>query len=211
MVAVGTSSANKKVAESLLSMSAQMESLAPQLVNAGRIRMVYPENKAAEEHFQNLHLQLSEVWQRLRALCDDSTDGLSFVCHSSAAMRRRADDCRAAMAGADAVRMVEGSAALARLAGRVAQVARQEADNTEDAEYAGQLTSAADKLQHGEERERGGSNTSSILIYFCTFLFSHCTHGGVRESSGYGHGQRGQCQEVGGGQPAGEMGRQRQL
>ena len=34
-----------------------MESLTPQLMNAGRIRMVYPENKAADEHFENLRRQ----------------------------------------------------------------------------------------------------------------------------------------------------------
>ena len=67
MVAVGTSSANKKVAEELLGLSGQMESLAPQLVNAGRIRMVYPDNKAADEHFQNLHQQLAEVEKYTRA------------------------------------------------------------------------------------------------------------------------------------------------
>ena len=90
-----------------------------------------------------------QVWQRLRALCDDSTDGLSFIQHSEAAMRRRADGCRSAAAAGEALRMVENASALARLAGRVAQVARQEADNTEDGQFAAQLVEAAEKLQRG--------------------------------------------------------------
>ena len=40
MVAVGTGSANKKVAEAILTCAGQIESLTPQLINAGRIRMV---------------------------------------------------------------------------------------------------------------------------------------------------------------------------
>lgn len=38
-------SANKKLAEMLLSSANQLESLTPQLINAGRIRMSYPDNK----------------------------------------------------------------------------------------------------------------------------------------------------------------------
>ena len=40
MVAVGTGNADKKIAEEILTVSEQIESLTPQLINAGRIRMV---------------------------------------------------------------------------------------------------------------------------------------------------------------------------
>ena len=43
-----------------------MESLTPQVINAGRIRMVYPENKAAADHFENLRSQFAEGVQRVR-------------------------------------------------------------------------------------------------------------------------------------------------
>ena len=33
---------------------AQVESLTPQLVGSGRIRMTYPESRVADEHFENL-------------------------------------------------------------------------------------------------------------------------------------------------------------
>jgi vinculin len=45
MVAAGGSGGNKKLSEALIAAANQMESLTPQLVHAGRIRMNYPENK----------------------------------------------------------------------------------------------------------------------------------------------------------------------
>ncbi|EEC14249.1 vinculin, putative [Ixodes scapularis] len=77
-VALGGAS-NKKLAEALLSSAAQVESLTPQLVNAGRIRMTYPDNKAADEHFENLHKQYSESMMHMRNLADEATDTASFV------------------------------------------------------------------------------------------------------------------------------------
>jgi len=57
----------------------QVESLTPQLVSAGRIRMNYPESKAADEHFQNLVAQYSDSVQHVRALCDEATDSADFI------------------------------------------------------------------------------------------------------------------------------------
>jgi vinculin len=58
MVAVGTGTANKKVAEAILTVSGQMESLTPQLINAGRIRMVIIKYKAKkwkiQKYFKNV-------------------------------------------------------------------------------------------------------------------------------------------------------------
>ena len=36
------------------------------MINAGRIRMVYPENKAAADHFENLRSQYAEGVQRVK-------------------------------------------------------------------------------------------------------------------------------------------------
>lgn len=45
MVAAGGSGGNKKLAEALLSAAGQLESLTPQLVSAGRIRLAHPSSK----------------------------------------------------------------------------------------------------------------------------------------------------------------------
>ena len=49
--------------------------------------MVYPDNRAADEHFENLRAQYAEGVNRVRALCDEATDSRSFVEQSSAAVR----------------------------------------------------------------------------------------------------------------------------
>lgn len=63
-----------------------MESLTPQLINAGRIGMVYQDNKSAHEHFDNLQRQFGENLQRLRGLCDIATDSRAFIEQSYKAM-----------------------------------------------------------------------------------------------------------------------------
>ena len=56
-----------------------MESLHPQLVNAGSIRLQYPQNKAADEHFENLRRQYADSVSRVRDLSDEAIDAAQFV------------------------------------------------------------------------------------------------------------------------------------
>lgn len=79
MVAAGGSGGNKKLAESLVTAANRVESLTPQLVNAGRIRLNYTENKAADEHFDNLRMQYADCVARVRSLCDEATDSAHFI------------------------------------------------------------------------------------------------------------------------------------
>ena len=41
---------------------------------SGRIKMVYPENKAADEHFENLRKQYAGTVARAKTLVDEATD-----------------------------------------------------------------------------------------------------------------------------------------
>lgn len=75
----GGSSGNKKLAESLQSAANQVESLTPQLVSAGSIRMNYPTSKAADEHFENLRQQYADTLTKVRNLCDEATDSSDFI------------------------------------------------------------------------------------------------------------------------------------
>ena len=79
MVAAGGSGGNKKLAEALLNSANQLDSLTPQLVNAGRIRMNYPDNRAAEEHFDNLRNQYAGTIGNMRNMCDEAVDAAHFV------------------------------------------------------------------------------------------------------------------------------------
>ena len=79
MVAVGGSNGNTKLSVGLTSAAGQVESLTPQLINAGRIRMTYPDNKAADEHFENLRRQYADAIQKTRQLCDEAIDSAAFI------------------------------------------------------------------------------------------------------------------------------------
>ena len=147
LVATGNTAGNRKIAEALLTSAEQVESLTPQLVNAGMIRMVYPENKAADEHFENLRKQFAETVLLTRTLADEATDSGKFVGQSLAAMQRHTAGCDEAIATRQPAKMVENTSAIARLANRVLQLTKQEADNSEDPKYISVLNVAAGQLQ----------------------------------------------------------------
>jgi len=147
LVATGNTSGNKKLAEALLATAGQVESLTPQLVNAGRIRMVYPENKAADEHFENLRRQFAETVTLTRTLADEATDSARFVGQSAVAMQQHTARCDEAIATKQPPKMVESTSSIARLANRVLQLTKQEADNSEDPKYISVLNVAAEQLQ----------------------------------------------------------------
>lgn len=56
-----------------------MDSLTPQLISAGRIRMNYPDSKAAEEHLNNLRQQYADTIIKVRNLCDQATNPADFI------------------------------------------------------------------------------------------------------------------------------------
>ncbi|XP_046419159.1 vinculin isoform X5 [Neodiprion pinetum] len=148
MVAAGGSGGNKKLAEALAVSASQVESLTPQLVNAGRIRMTYPESKAADEHFENLRQQYAETIQRARALCDEATDSGDFIRTSEEQIQKHSFLCDDAISKNHPQKMVDNTAAIARLANRVILVAKQESDNSEDPAFIQRVNLAADGLQN---------------------------------------------------------------
>ena len=149
MVAAGGSGGNKKLAEALTTSASQIESLTPQLVNAGRIRMTYPESKAADEHFENLRQQYADTIQRVRALCDEATDSGDFIKTSEEQMQKHSFLCEDAIAKNNPQKMVDNTSAIARLANRVILVAKQESDNSEDPAFIERVNRTADNLQKG--------------------------------------------------------------
>ena len=148
MVAAGGSGGNKKLAEILLSSAAQIDSLTPQLISAGRIRMNYPGSKAAEEHLNNLKQQYADTILRMRTLCDQATDPSDFIKASEEQMQKHSFLCEEAFRNKQPQKMVDNTSSIARLANRVLLVAKQEADNSEDPEFINNLLNASDKLQN---------------------------------------------------------------
>lgn len=146
MVAAG-GSADKKNAEKLLAAAAQIDSLTPQLISAGRIRMTYPTSKAAEEHLNNLKQQYGDTMLRMRTLCDQATDPADFIRASEEQIQKYTILCDDAIRNRQPQKMVDNTSNIARLVNRVLLVARQEADNSEDPLFTSKLLNAAGQLE----------------------------------------------------------------
>ncbi|XP_043196748.1 vinculin-like isoform X2 [Amphibalanus amphitrite] len=149
MVATAGASGNKKLSEALQSSATEVESLHPQLVNAGSIRLQYPENKAADEHFENLRRQYAETISRVRDLSDEAIDAAQFVRQSEELIKQHADRCEVAVQRRQPQEVVENTSGIARLANRVLMVAKKESDNSEDQRFIAEITAASDRLQRG--------------------------------------------------------------
>nr|XP_045625415.1 vinculin-like isoform X9 [Procambarus clarkii] len=147
MVAAGSSGGNKKLTEALLASAGQVESLTPQLVAAGRIRMTYPTNKAADEHFENLRRQYAESIQKVRDLADEATESAAFIKASEDLIKKHTAACEASIQNHEPQAMVDNTSAIARLANRVLMVAKQEADNSEDPSFVAKVNAASDQVQ----------------------------------------------------------------
>ncbi|XP_037808240.1 vinculin [Lucilia sericata] len=147
MVAAGGACGNKKIAEVLLSSASQVDSMTPQLINAGRIRMNYPTSKAADEHLQNLKQQYADTVLRMRTLCDQATDPADFIKTSEEHMQMYAKLCEDAIHAKQPQKMVDNTSNIARLINRVLLVAKQEADNSEDPIFTAKLNAATNRLE----------------------------------------------------------------
>lgn len=155
---------NKRLAEGIINLSNDVESITPQLISAGRIRFNHPDNKSADEHFENLKTQYQDNIEKLRAMVDESVDSVAFVNASGRVAVCRAHPitlasiledgilkyttlCENAIANRQPQNMVENTSNIARLANRVLGVAKQEADNSEDSKFISSINRAADDLQ----------------------------------------------------------------
>ncbi|XP_055922051.1 vinculin [Eupeodes corollae] len=148
MVAAGGSGGNKKIAEILLSSASQVDSLTPQLVSAGRIRMNYPGSTAAEEHLNNLKQQYADTILRMRTVCDQATNPADFIKTSEDHMQVYVKLCEDAIHNKQPQKMVDNTSNIARLVNRVLLVAKQEADNSEDPVFTVKLNEAANRLEN---------------------------------------------------------------
>ncbi|XP_055857876.1 vinculin [Episyrphus balteatus] len=148
MVAAGGSGGNKKIAEILLASASQVDSLTPQLVSAGRIRMNYPGSTAADEHLNNLKQQYADTVLRMRTVCDQATNPADFIKTSEDHMQVYVKLCEDAIHNKQPQKMVDNTSNIARLVNRVLLVAKQEADNSEDPVFTAKLNAATNRLEN---------------------------------------------------------------
>lgn len=70
---------NKRLVEGIINLSNDVESITPQLISAGRIRFTHPDNRSADEHFENLRLAYQDNIEKLRSMVDESVESVGFV------------------------------------------------------------------------------------------------------------------------------------
>uniref|UniRef100_A0A6G1S7H0 Vinculin n=1 Tax=Aceria tosichella TaxID=561515 RepID=A0A6G1S7H0_9ACAR len=145
---VATNSAqNKRLAETINSVSGQMDSQTPQLISAGQIRYQHADSSSAHENFMHMRDQYESTIIRLRNLIDEAIDSAAFVRASEEAIRRHTQLCEMAISTRHVQGMVDNAASIARLANRVIMVARQESNNSEDSVFIKRVDVATRRLQ----------------------------------------------------------------
>jgi len=148
LVATAGPCKNKRTVEALTSAANQVATMTPQVINAGKIRLHYPNSPQADDHFENLRREFAEALQRLRALVDDAIDTSDFIKASEEAMRRYTAECEKAIRDNQPQKMVDNTSNIARLGNRVLMAAKNEADNSEDPQFVNGVNNAARKLEN---------------------------------------------------------------
>lgn len=138
---------SKRSSESLLHLSSQVQNLNPQLINAGTIRMNYPENKAADENFENLRKQYAEGVQTIRDLCDESLDARTFLRQTEEHIRRAVAASEEGLRARQPQVLVDNTALAARLSNRLLMALYKESDNSDDPALRRQVDGSGDKLK----------------------------------------------------------------
>merc|ERR1719295_1684723 len=138
---------NKKRSDSLLQLSSQVQHLTPQLVNAGTIKMTYPENKAADENFENLRKQYAAGVQSIRESCDESIDIKSFLLQTEDHIQRSLAACEEGIRHKQSSTIVESTTLAARLSNRLLMALSRESENSEDVVLKKEVNQAADRLK----------------------------------------------------------------
>ena len=131
---------------------------------------MYPENKAADEHFNNLRSQYAELLQTERGLVDEVTDSKAFILRSLKAMQNHSNLCEDSIRAGNAIKLVENTSAIARMGNRIIQVAKQEADNSEDPEFISTVNYSANEL-----------SSSKVFFFFLKYCISE-ESGGTQKS-----------------------------
>jgi len=137
----------KQRSDSLVQLSSQVENLTPQLVNAGTIKITYPENKAADENFDNLRKQYAAGVQSIRECCDENIDIKSFLLQTEEHINRSLAACQDGIRNKLSNTIVESTTLAARLSNRLLMALARESENSEDVGLRREVNQAADKLK----------------------------------------------------------------
>jgi len=138
---------NKRRSDSLLQLSTQVQNLTPQLVNAGTIKMTYPENRAANDNFENLRKQYASGVQTIRDYCDEAIDIKTFLKQTSEHIQTSITVCEEGVTTKNSQVIVESTTQAARFSNRLLMALVRESENSEDVTLKKQVNQSEEKLK----------------------------------------------------------------
>ena len=113
--------------------------LTPQVINAGRVVLEFPENKQAQDHFKALRDEWTDNMDNLTEQVDNSMDVAKFIKASEEGIRREHEKCVSAMHDNLPTVALPAAGNIARRAHRVLMAGKREVENTDEDSYVGEL------------------------------------------------------------------------
>jgi len=138
---------SKQRSDSLVQLSHQVQNLTPQLLNAGTIKMNYPENKAADENFANLRKQYAAGVQTIREYCDEAIDIKTFLKQTAEHIQASITTCEDGVKNKQSQVIVESTTLAARMSNRLLMALARESENSEDTNLKKQVNQSENKLK----------------------------------------------------------------
>lgn len=140
---------SKQLVENIQAAAKDLAELTPQVSHAGKMLLVNPGDSAIENHFNTLKQSWINKAEEVTALVDTATDTYDFVKASEEAMKKEQADALEGMEQQNLAVVVGKGGNMARMANRVVQVAKGEAENSEDPEFKQKISVAANDLDAG--------------------------------------------------------------
>uniref|UniRef100_H2Z5U1 Vinculin n=1 Tax=Ciona savignyi TaxID=51511 RepID=H2Z5U1_CIOSA len=139
-VATSELGAEEKVAKATVS-AKKIQELTPQVINAGKIVLDYPDNKLAKDHLKALTDEWTEHVDDLTEQVDNAMDVVDFIKASEDGIKKDHKTCLTAIQENRPTVALPAAGNIARRAHRILMAGKREVENTDDAEYVQELKS----------------------------------------------------------------------
>ncbi|XP_063956946.1 vinculin-like isoform X6 [Lytechinus pictus] len=146
LVAEAGASNDRLLVVELNNKAQEVRDLAPQVVAAGKVLLLNPDEHIAVSHFDELKKEYVGKVEALTDLVDQAVDTVEFVKASEEAIKAESEDVDRAIKQNNAPVIAEKASNIARRAQRVAVVASKEAANSEDPKFVHDVSQAANQL-----------------------------------------------------------------
>ena len=126
----------------------KIAALTPQVVNAGKVVLSFPENKQAQENFKALTDEWMETVDGLTEQVDNAVDVSKFIEISEEGIKLENEKCVTAMHENESEIALSAARNIARHAHRVMMAGKREVDNTEEDVYVNLVGNGLSKISN---------------------------------------------------------------